>query len=57
MKMKVLLIGKKEDMGLVRHALRDESTVAKTVYWDDDNGPEELRADMLSGCDWIIMTV
>ncbi|MCM1251278.1 MAG: hypothetical protein NC321_00490 [Clostridium sp.] len=57
MKMKVLLIGKKEDMGLVRCALRDESAVAKTVYWDDDNGPEELRADMLSDCDWIIIAM
>lgn len=55
--MKTLLIGKKEDIHLVYQALKNEKLIDKTVYWNDDCGPEEIEPDMLSVCDWVIAAV
>lgn len=53
--MNILLIGKKEDMSLIYQALKKEETIEKTIYWDDDYGPEELEPGMLAAFDWIIV--
>lgn len=53
--MKSLLIGKKEDMPLVCQALKNEEVIERTVYWNDDYGPEEIEPDMLSVYDWVIV--
>lgn len=54
-RMKTLLIGKKEDMNLVCQALKNEKLIDKTVYWNDEGGAEEIEPDMLSVYDCVIV--
>ena len=57
MGMKILLIGKEQDIELVYRCVRDVEMVDKIICWDDDYGPEELEPDMLAVYDAVIVAV
>ncbi|MCM1156658.1 MAG: hypothetical protein NC314_07935 [Roseburia sp.] len=55
--MKVLLIGKEEDLDLVYSAVRNEQVVDKIICWDDEHGPEELEQSMLLQYDAVVVAI
>lgn len=55
--MKILLIGKEQDINLAYDVLKDAEMIDKIIYWDDDYGPEELEPDMLAVYDAIVVAI
>lgn len=55
--MKIIVIGRKQDIDLVYHSVKHAEMIDKIIYWEDDCGPEELKADVLARYDAVIVAV